>query len=288
MTAGQERIIALPFALPWLRRLEFPHKLGICERLFGAQLRKSGICWVETAAGIRWKLDLTDPTHRWIIYGKYEGSGFLDWASRFLPDSGIVVDAGANVGQMLIYLSQYVPQGRIFAFEPGKEAADWLEECLGVHPELPVELLRLGLGERDASLFLRQVGSTGLHGACNQISEVEGETVKIVRLDNVLAAKGIDALDLWILDVEGYELSALRGAETFLRDQRIKALYLELGFGNGSAIVDYLAEFGYQCYLFDGRGRLYIPQRLPAHTNGLFLPPRKTGSGARQARLSPN
>jgi len=188
--AGHKKsIIALPLALRWLRRLEFPHKLGICERLFGNRLRGGGTCWVETAADITWKPDLANPTHRWIIYGKYEGSGFLDRARRYLPKSGTIVDSGANVGQMLIYLSQYVPKGRILAFEPGTEAADWLEECLGVHPELPVELLRLGLGERDAGLFLRQVGSRELHGACNQMSEVEGEAVKLVRLEDILETK---------------------------------------------------------------------------------------------------
>jgi FkbM family methyltransferase len=287
MTSGREGTIALPLALRWLRRLEFPHKLGICERLFGDRLSKSGTCWVETAAGIIWKLDLANPTHRWIIFGKYEGSAFLDWARRFLPTNGTVVDSGANIGQMLIYLSQYVPKGKVLAFEPGKEAADWLEECLAIHPELPVELLRLGLGEREARLFLRQVGSKELHGGRNQISEEvgEGEAVKVVRLEDVLESQGIDTVDLWKLDVEGYEIFALRGAERFMREERIEALYVELAFGNGKEIVDYLAQFGYRCYLFDRRGRLYAPKHLPAHTNGLFLPTSKAGSGARESAL---
>jgi FkbM family methyltransferase len=287
MTSGREGTIALPLILRWLRHLEFPHKLGICERLFGDRLSKSGTCWVETAAGITWKLDLTNPTDRWIIFGKYEGSGFLDWARSFLPTNGTVVDSGANIGQMLIYLSQYVPKGKVLAFEPGKEAADWLEECLAAHPELPVELLRLGLGEREARLFLRQVGSKELHGGRNQIAEGagEGDAVKVVRLEDVLESQGIDAVDLWKLDVEGYEVSALRGAGRLLREQRIKALYVELGFGNGERIVDHLAQLGYRCYLFDSRGRLGLPQHLPEHTNGLFLPVGDAGVGVRESAV---
>lgn len=277
MISDPTKAIVLPSVLRWLRRIEFPHKLGICERLFGDQLRRFGTCWVETATGIIWKLDLTNPTHRWIVFGKYEGSGFLDWARSFLPTNGTVVDSGANVGQMLIYLSQYVPKGKVLAFEPGKEAADWLEECLAVHPELPVELLRVGLGAREARLFLRQVGSKELHGAQNQVCEDEGEEVNVSRLEDVLKLRSIDVVDLWKLDVEGDELSALLGADHFLSEQRIKALYVELGFGNGKRIVDYLAQFDYRCFLFDGRGRLYAPQYLPEHTNGLFLPPGKVG-----------
>jgi FkbM family methyltransferase len=277
MISAPEKAMALPPALRWIRSLEFAHKLGICERLFGDRLSKFGTCWVETATGITWKLDLTNPTHRWIVFGKYEGSAFLDWARSFLPADGTIVDSGANVGQMLIYLSQYVPNGKVLAFEPGKEAADWLEECLTAHPELPVELLRLGLGQHSAKLFLGQVGSKELHGAWNQISDKEGEPIEVVRIEDVLGQRNIEILNLWKLDVEGYEISALRGAGRLLGEQRIKALYVELGFGNGERIVDYLAHFGYRCNLFDGRGRLYVPQHLPEHTNGLFLPASKVG-----------
>src|SRR2546425_5540873 len=113
-----------PAILRALQHLEFPRKLGICERLFGAALSRQGIRWVDTAAGIPWKLDLACATHRWIVYGKYEGRAFLDWARANLPAHGMVVDSGANIGQMLLYLAQWVPHGRLLAIEPGREAAD--------------------------------------------------------------------------------------------------------------------------------------------------------------------
>jgi hypothetical protein len=141
-----------------------------------------------------------------------------------------------------------------------------------MHPRLPVELVRAALGEEAGVALLRGVGSGALHGACNQISETGGDPVSVVRLDEFLRAKDIREVDLWKLDVEGYELQALRGAEGLLRAQSIKAIYAELGFGNGERIVEYLSEFGYACQLFDARGRLHPPSRLPEHTNGLFLP----------------
>ena len=103
--------------------MEFPRKLGICERLFARSLSRYGVCWVRTAAGVPWKLDLTLSTHRWIVYGKYEGRPFLDWARQYLPRDGIIVDSGANIGQMLLYLAQCVPAGKVPAFEPGAGAA---------------------------------------------------------------------------------------------------------------------------------------------------------------------
>lgn len=267
-----QHIYSLPLPLNWLQSIDFPHKLGICERLFGRLIASQGICWVQTGAGIPWQLDLANPTHRWIVYGKYEGAPFLKWARKFLPADGVVVDSGANIGQMLLYLAQWVPQGKVLAFEPGIEAANWLEECLATHAALPVEILRLGLGASQAQLRLHNIGVNYGHGAWNQVSETEGEAIQVVRLADELAARCIETVDLWKLDVEGYETSALQGAEDLLKKRRIKAIYAELIGENGERVRDYLTAFGYHCHLFSRNGKLYTPCQLPGHTNGLFLP----------------
>ncbi len=255
-----------------IQRVSFPHKLGICERLFGRSLSAHGICWVQTAAGIPWKLDLANPTHRWIVYGKYEGGAFLNWARGFLPADGVVVDAGANIGQMLLYLAQWVPRGRVLAFEPGREPARWLSECLNVHKELPAELIMRGLGESSAKLFLNNPGPDYVHGAWNQVSEDQGEPIQITRLSDELAERSIRQVDLWKLDVEGYEVQALRGASELLTEHRIRALYVEMSGANGLRIKNYLAEFGYHCHFFSRREKLFKSETWPDHTNGLFLP----------------
>ncbi|HEY9851391.1 MAG TPA: FkbM family methyltransferase [Leptolyngbyaceae cyanobacterium] len=266
-----KHLCSLPIPLTCLQPFDFPHKLGICEQLFGSTLASQGICWVQTGAGIPWKLDLANPTHRWIIYGKYEGAPFLNWVRKFLPPNGIIVDSGANIGQMLMYLAQWIPQGKIFAFEPGRAAADWLDECLKVNKKLPVEVFRCGLGATPAQLKLHNIGANYGHGAWNQVSETEGESIQIVRLASILAARAIEKVDLWKLDVEGYEIPALQGAEELLREKRIKAIYAELSGENGKRVRNYLSEFGYSCYLFNANGKLYIASELPNHTNGLFL-----------------
>lgn len=172
---------------------------------------------------------------------------------------------------MLQYLAQWVPQGKVIACEPGTEAATWLQECLAVNTTLPVELLRLGLGADPAQLRLHHIGASYGHGAWSQISETEGETIQIVRLADELAARSIQTVDLWKLDVEGYEIPALQGAESLLKNHRIRAIYAELAGENGVQIREYLSEFGYYCYLFN-QNQLYSPVQLPDFTNGLFLP----------------
>jgi len=262
----------LPLGLKWIQPIDFSHKLGICERIFGKKLAANGICWIQTGSGIPWKLDLANPTHRWIVYGKYEGASFLNWAKKFLPPDAIVVDSGANIGQMLMYLAQWIPQGKVLAFEPGTEAGNWLQECLTVNANLPVEIIKAGLGASAAQLRLNHIGGSIGHGAWSQVSETEGEEIQIVRLANELTSRSIPKVNLWKLDVEGYELAALKGAEELLREQRIEALYVELGFDRGKQIYEYLSQFGCVCHLFDRNDRLYCPTELPDHTNGLFIP----------------
>jgi FkbM family methyltransferase len=263
---------ALPFAVRMAQALEFPHKLGICERLFARSLARHGVCWVRTAAGLPWKLDLASPTHRWIVYGKYEGRGFVDWARGHLPADGVVVDSGANIGQVALYLAQWVPRGRVLAIEPGREARDWLCECLSRNPQLPVEVISVALGETAQTLTLKPLGAEGTHGSWNQVATSgEGEVIEVKPLAQLLDERGIRTVDLWKLDVEGYELMALAGAADFLREQRIRAIYAELGFGIGERIRDLLRGFGYDAYQFSPGGQLRPAGDLGEHTNALFL-----------------
>lgn len=265
-------ISSLPLLLSWLQPVDFPHKLGICERIFGGGIAARGICWIKTGSGLVWKLDLNNPTHRWIVYGKYEGAAFINWAKNYLPNDGVVIDSGASIGQMLMYLAQYVSQGKVLAFEPGQEALDWLQECLKKNSKLPVELIRAGLGQEPAQLRLRPMGDAHQHGAQSQISETDGESIQIVKLANELNVRNIETVNLWTLDVEGYEIPALQGVEDWLKQKRIKALYVEISGENSQKVRDYLSQFGYQCYLFNPDGTTYRPTKFPIHTNGLFLP----------------
>jgi FkbM family methyltransferase len=271
-TESGPEYIRLPWLLKSVRHLEFPHKLGLCDRLFGRRLAAEGVCWVDTAASVPWKLDLVNSTHRWIVYGKYEGSGFLEWAKAFLPPSGVVVDSGANIGQMSLYLAQWVPEGRVLAFEPGKAQADWLEECLAVNPSLSVEVVRLALGANTSDLCLTNAGVPTNHGTQNYVSATGGAPVHVVRLSDEIGRRGIKEVDLWKLDVEGYEFEALQGAERLLKDRLIRALYIEIQDCHQAQIIGFLNSFGYGSYSLSWRG---IP--TPANTfadfgMGLFLP----------------
>lgn len=262
--------LRLPRGLRWLRRVEFPHKLGIADRLFGAALARHGIAWVDTAAGPRWKLDLTNCTHRWLVYGSYEGPGFWRWAAGHLPADAVIVDAGANIGQTVLRFAILAPHGRILAFEPGRAQADWLAECLAANEPVPVELIRAALDDAAGTVPLLDDGPANVHGGQSHIAP-GGVPVTAVPLGAALAQRGIGHVHLWKLDVEGHEVAALAGARQLLDEGAIDAVYAELYADNGRRIVDYLAGAGYAAYAVQPVGSLRPLRVLPFHGNALFL-----------------
>jgi len=191
----------------------------------------------------------------------------------------VVVDSGANIGQMLVSLVGFVPQGRYLAVEPCAAAADWLATCLVQHPDLPVELVRVALGEREGSASLTQ--SEGAHGLWSTLSLTPPPdartSIHVVRLADELTQRSIPRVDLWKLDVEGHEVPALKGALPLLEQKRIQAIYAELVGANGPRVIRLLEELGYAPHYFDRRNRLQ-PLRLdrgfqlPRWMNSLFLP----------------
>jgi len=244
--------IKLPFFLETIRKYDFPKKLGILEALYGRRLAKSGLCWVECANGIRWKLDLTDSCHRWIVFGKYEGGAGIDYAASYLKNGGVYVDSGVNIGQWLLYLGS-LPNLHCVAFEPVASQREWLQECLSYQNKWKVDIVSSGLGSQDFETEIQINGSRStLHMDWYVDKALPKTTVAIKRLDRILADKRILHVDFWKLDVEGAELDALKGAQNLLETQSIKCIYFECHPSNYQEICKFLALFNYR--VFDLKG----------------------------------
>jgi FkbM family methyltransferase len=270
---------APPAALRLLQRWEFPRKLGLCERLFAPALARQGIRWVRTARGPVWKLDLNNATHRWMAYGYYEGPSLWRWLERNAATIGTIVDSGANIGQTVAGFAQLLPRARIFAYEPGREARQWLEDSVAANGFGMVTVRPAGLGAARGQAHLENVGAGGLHGSWNHVNPSKGEPIEIATLDEELDRHACAALDLWKLDVEGYELEALAGAARSLAAGRIRAVYVEIGqFGPESIAV--LRQHGYTPWRLRDSGQPEPLQSYSSMENALFLAPGHPSAGS--------
>jgi len=243
--------LGLPLGLSLLRRLPIPRKLGSLDWLYRRILQNHGASWVETRAGPIWKLDLRNPTHRWIVYGDYEGPGFVPWAKRWVREDSMVVDSGANIGQVLLYLAPKIRAGKYIAVEPNPVARAWLVECLERYSEWPVTVESFGLGASPgrASLFGAEGESAvGSHGSL----KTGAGDIEVITLDEYCGKSRIEKIDLWKLDMEGGEEAALKGARDLLKRKAIRALVVETDetrFGRDS---ENMKAHGYEARTWDG------------------------------------
>ncbi len=114
-------------------------------------------------------------------------------------------------------------------------------------------------GSGIGSLHQRDLASYG-------ITHEKQEDVVTTTLDDFVQRSGIERVDYLKLDVEGHELSALRGAERLLRERRIRALSFEFGgtqLDSRFFFRDYwklLASYGYGIHRLLPGGAL-LPMR---------------------------
>lgn len=249
-----EKLIPLPPLLRVMRKFAMPKKLGLMESVFGDKLASNGTGWVECSNGVVWKLDLTDPTHRWIVYGDYEGGAGLNFAKSVLRRGGVFVDSGSNIGQWILYLGG-LPQVQALEFEPVESQRHWLASCLQRQTDWNVTTYPCGLGAQNCKADIQRDGARStLREDWYTTKGLARETIEIRRLDDVLEEAMVDEVQLWKLDVEGAEYDALVGARNYLESRKIKHLYFECHHGNYSRNKSFLEECGYQLYDFDKNG----------------------------------
>ncbi|MGH9194195.1 MAG: FkbM family methyltransferase [Acidimicrobiia bacterium] len=155
--------------------------------------------------------------------------------SNLTPD--LVLDVGANRGQYARDLRRAGYEGRIVSFEPLPEAFSRLSHAFSSDAQW--QGLQLALGEEDGSAMINVAGNSvsssilemsDAHLAAAPSSAYVGSlTTDLARLDTLAghvlgAAKRV----FFKLDVQGYELSVLRGAQQTLKEGPICAIESEL------------------------------------------------------------
>jgi FkbM family methyltransferase len=154
-------------------------------------------------------------------------------------DLRTIVDVGANRGQFTLYALARFPSARILAFEPLPAARQNMLRLF--EGENRVEIVPFALGENEGEVVMhlsaREDSSSLLPMGERQVStfpgtdEIGTTRVDVRTLDSVLADREIPRPALLKVDVQGFELPLLRGAEQSLGsfDQiLIEASFVEL------------------------------------------------------------
>ena len=178
---------------------------------------------------------------------------------KLLKPGDTVVDAGAFIGDYTVRMAKAVGEtGSVLAFEPNLDAYVCLEVNCRDCPQVRLEHCALSDIETTKSVFVESnVGASHLINARN-----EGPTIRTRTLDSF----NLQHCDFIKIDIEGFEVFALRGAVETIKKFRPK-IFIEL---NDSALSRYgftkndilkpLMGIGYRLEFIDPKHNLSYPQ----------------------------
>lgn len=173
-------------------------------------------------------------------------------------DCNIIIDVGANKGQFALAARKCFPKARIFSFEPLTHPARIFEKVFS--GDQLVKLHRYAIssdsGEAEIHISHREDSSSLLPISDKQNEmfpgtyEVGVEKITMKKLSDVICSSDLTYPVLMKIDVQGFELSVLKGSVELFAD--IKYIYAECSYielYKGQAlfpeISDFLQNYGY-------------------------------------------
>lgn len=232
--------------------------------------RPQGPLWVDTAYGTF----LVDPGRRpldsALYYHGIHEAGTVDFVLDHLKSGEILFDVGAYDGFLSIVAAQHGIAAH--AVEPDPANVEIIEANIREN-EAAVTIHQTAIGAEDATGFLHVADNP----AANTLDTAGDLAVSVRSIDSL--ADEVGAPGLVKLDVEGWELPALLGAEYTLRDHRpfviAESSRISLT-GRQDPIIEHMRDRGYTAWRWrrgkDSRSPLVPASRYPRHDNLIFMP----------------
>lgn len=177
-------------------------------------------------------LGLTRMIGKFLQSERYE-QAFDDAMFAEISPGDVVWDVGANIGYYSKKFAEAAgPGGKVFAFEPFPLTIERLQsETTGYET---IEVVPMALASQCGAMHM-QIGGDEL-GATNKVVG-KGATEGIIEIeaisgDALISRSDMQCPNILKIDTEGFELDVLQGMRSLLNRQEIRALFIEVHFGN--------------------------------------------------------
>lgn len=201
--------------------------------------------------GIIMTVDISDYLGHCLYFG-FNGEEWQSYEHLFalVSNDSYILDIGSNIGFTVLNMAQLSSNGKVIGFEPDKLNYERCLNNINQNSFKNIKLYNIGLGSEELSTPM-EVRTEFNRGGNRVAVNGQGGIIQVKRLDDFFPLLGIPKVDVMKIDVEGYELHVLRGAEQTLRKFK-PALFIELNDDNirdqgGSAkeLIEFLIQLGY-------------------------------------------
>jgi len=198
---------------------------------------------------------------------EFEGMSFV---LHLLRKDEVMLDIGANIGSYTI-LAGAVVGAKCFAFEPIPETFRWLIDNVNINGIYEkVKCYNMGLADKNGILkFTSNLGTTN-HVVFNtsSIKNIDIIDVPVRKLDTIVS--GCDPL-LIKIDVEGFELQVLKGADEILKSKSLLAVIIET-FGKNN-LDKQMSKYGFKPFTYNPFNREISPfdSKKVASNNTIYI-----------------
>lgn len=168
-------------------------------------------------------------------YAKYYESDYeketFDFFGKNIAPDHTVLDIGAHIGLYSVFFSKRISgNGRVICFEPTPGTFAILQQTVQLNQLGNCTLVNAAIAEKSGTLKFNLTTHNGEGSNANSLVRtdrtVNAVDVKVYSIDDYRCAEKLK-IDVLKIDVEGYELNALKGAkETFERDKPLGILAL--------------------------------------------------------------
>jgi FkbM family methyltransferase len=163
-----------------------------------------------------------------LFYGQEWEQGELNAWRLLVGDARCVLDVGANTGVYSLLSAAIRPRAQVFAFEPHPVNFDRLTTNLSLNAATNVEAVPQAVGDHSGTIEFTIPADDQISlvaSAVRPFAEAhfgipyKQHKVPQTTVDDFVAQRRLDSVDLVKIDVEYYELSVLKGAERTLEKQ---------------------------------------------------------------------
>jgi FkbM family methyltransferase len=193
-----------------------------------------------------------------------------------------IFDVGANIGYVTFQFRKRFNSADIYSFEPNPTVFSKLSQSF--LKDKKVYPINKGVGSTNGILNFYKNNNSGTSSFLkpnefhlkNMARSYQETNIEIINLTDYCKQQFIDSVDILKLDIEGFEIEALKGFEQYLNAQKVQIVYLEVNLSKTyedqpliEDIILYLKNMNYVFFGFYGLNETSLRQTIL--TNLLFV-----------------